>query len=361
MWIYIVNFVLLLLYGVLIKNKKLLVAISAVQLFLILALRDPLLGVDNATYKIGYDYIATLDLGDMLSRLRLISAANLGKPEGLETPLAFESGYVVLNWLTSAIGLDFHGFLILYAAIFVFAASKFIYDYSDSPTLSFILFVSVNFFTLSFGILRQTLALSIFLLSLPFIKKRKLIPYLLLCFLGFTIHRIAIITLPLYFVYNLTFTKRRYLYAGGALLALLAVSPLLMNYVLRPLLRLIGKSTYSLNLSFNFFILLMVAMAVAVYLFTDFEKIMKDPGNNFLCWCFLFSIAIEIFGLYNDAIARAIYIPFIAIVALIPNVLGAYENKKLAAAGKIALIALSFAFMIYELHGNMINPYVFCF
>ncbi len=361
MWIYIINFVLLLLYGVFIKNKKLLVALSAVQLFLILALRDPLLGVDNATYKVGYEYISTLSFDDMLSRLHLIKVAELGNPEGVASPLAFESGYVVLNWLFGATGLSFHGFLIAYAAFCVFATSKFIYDYSESPTLSFILFVSVNFFTLSFGILRQTLALSIFLLSLPFIKKRKLIPYLLLCFLAFTIHRIAIITLPLYFLYNLRITKRRYLYAGGALLALFAASPLLVNYAIQPLMGLIGKGSYSLSLSFNFFILVMVAIAALIFLFTDFESFMGHRENNFLCWCFLFSIAVEIIGLYNDVIARAIYIPFIAAVALLPNVLRAYENKKLAAAGKVALIALSFAFMIYELHGNMINPYVFCF
>ena len=66
MWIYIINFALLLLYGIFIKNKKILVAVSAIQLFLVLALKDPLLGADNLTYKIGYEYIATLDFKDIL-------------------------------------------------------------------------------------------------------------------------------------------------------------------------------------------------------------------------------------------------------------------------------------------------------
>jgi hypothetical protein len=89
---------------------------------------------------------------------------------------------------------------------------------------------------------------------------------------------------------------------------------------------------------------------------------MEDKAyNNMLIWCFLWAIAIEIIGLYHDLIARAIYIPYVAIVALIPNVLENYKNKSVVVLGKMALVVLTFAFMVWQLRNDFINPYVFFF
>ncbi len=356
MWIYIVNFVLILIYGFLIKNKKVFVTLASLQLFLILALRDPLLGVDNAVYKAGYEYIAELSFGDMLSRLHLIKTADL------IYPFAFEGGYTLINWVTAFFGIGFHGFLIIHAAFCIFVTGKFIYKYSDNPTLSFILFISLGFFTYLFGILRQTLAMAVFMMSIPFIKERKPLKYFLLCLVAFTIHRVAIITVPLYFIYNVKISQKRYVRLGLALIAFLAVSPLLVRFAVKPILQMIGKTSYQLSFSINSYIIVMVALAILILMFTRFENFTENnPENNFLCWCFLFAIAIEIVGLYNDVIARAMYTPYISIIVLIPNVLKRYKHSGISTIGKILLVCGCFAFMVWQLSGDFINPYVFFF
>ena len=352
MWIYVLNFILILLYGFLFKNKKLFVTLAAVQIFLILALRAPTLGVDLDNYSGGYEYIAGLDFRDMLSRLHLVKVADL------IYPYSFESGYVVFNWIVAALGFDFQGFLMVHAAITVAIVAVFIYRHSDDAPISFILFISLGFFTYLFGILRQTLAMAVFLMAIPCIKKRQPIRYLLWCLLAFTVHRAAILVVPLYFVYNLKMTKRRYVGLCAALGGLLAVSPLLAEYVLAPILELLGKSRYQLSFSLNNYILLMAGFAVLILIFTSFEDFFeKNLDNSFLCWCFLWAFAIEIMGLYNDVIARAMQIPYIAIIALIPNILKRYKHSGFSTAGRIALVGLTFVFMIMQTAGSVIDPY----
>lgn len=358
MWIYIINFILICFYGLGNKNRKFVIAVSALQLFLILALRNPLLGVDNSVYMSGYEYISTLSFKDMISRLHFIRTADL------VPPFSFESGYVVLNWIASFLGIGFHGFLIFHAAICIFCIAKYVNGYSKNPSLSFIMYTSFGFFTYQFGILRQTLALSLFVYSISFITEHKPVRYFLMCLMAFTIHRIALITVPIYFLCNITITKRRYVFFILALLAFLIISPVLVSYISYFLETVFNKNFNMDSASLNSQIVILTLCAGMIALFACFEKeknkLEKDK-NNLLYWLFLWTIAIEIIGLYNDILARAMYIPYIAIIALIPNVLENYKSKKLVMVGRMVLVVFSFLFMVLQLKNDFINPYVFFF
>ena len=106
----------------------------------------------------------------------------------------------------------------------------------------------------------------------------------------------------------------------------------------------------------------MLLIAVMILIFASFEELFEEnPENNFLCWAFLLAIAIEIMGLYNDVIARAMYIPYVAVIALVPNVLKRYKHTGIAVIGKALVVVLLFAFMMLQLVSSPINPYIFCF
>ena len=202
--------------------------------------------------------------------------------------------------------------------------------------------------------------MAVFMMAIPFIKKRRPFKFLAMCFIAFSIHRVAIIVLPLYFVYNIKITRVLYTKLCVALMGLFAISPLLANFVIEPLLEVLGKTTYRLDFDMSLYIVLMAMVAFFVLLFASFEKLfVKNPENNFLCWAFLLAIAIEIFGLYNATLARAIYIPYIAVVALIPNVLYNYKRSDVAMIGKLGFSCLLFAFYLFQLRGSPLIPYVF--
>ena len=234
MAVYILSFLSLPIYHLLVKDRRKYVMLVTAQLFLILALRAPTLGVDLGNYSGGYAYISSLGFTDMLSRLRLIS------PAELVYPYSYESGYVVLNWLLGKIGIGFHAFLILHAAFCMSSFGLFIYRYSKAPWLSFAMFFSLSYFEYSFGILRQILAICILLFAVPFIERKKPIPFFLLVILAFTIHRTALIFAVFYLARYIKVTRLVYLVNAAFWVLFIALSPLIFNVLILIVIRICG-------------------------------------------------------------------------------------------------------------------------
>jgi hypothetical protein len=81
----------------------------------------------------------------------------------------------------------------------------FFQKYSPNFGLSLFIYFCTLFFLFDFIAIRQALALSIFLLSIPFIYERRFLPFFLLLLLASQIHISAILLLPGYFLFHLRF------------------------------------------------------------------------------------------------------------------------------------------------------------
>lgn len=356
MAVYILNFLTLPIYDVLIKDRKKFVMIVTAQLFLILALRDPTLGVDLVNYSGGYNYISSLGFTDMLSRLRLISTAEL------VYPYSYESGYVVLNWILGKMGIGFHAFLIMHAAFCMTSFGVFIYRYSKVPWLSFAMLLTFSYFQYSFGILRQILAICILLYAVPLIERKKPIPFFLLVLLTFFLHRTAIIFAVLYFARYIKVTKIVYLVNAVVWALLLLVSPFVFNVIVVRILAMLGKTSYStLSFEWNNMTTLLLVIAVAVFFTLDFDS-MKEKRNSILCWGFLLVLPLQIFAMSNEVFGRMILYFMMFTVILVPNILADYKKKPiLAEIGNYVLWTFLFVFMVYQFYGSPIVPYVSVF
>jgi len=115
----------------------------------------------------------------------------------------YEQGYQILNWIVAKTLKNWTYFIIIFYGFVYFFICRFIYKYSNNIYLSMILFITLGFYGFSLTGLRQTIAISICLWSYDYIKKRKLIPFLLVVLLAFSFHKSAIIFIPLYFLGNL--------------------------------------------------------------------------------------------------------------------------------------------------------------
>ena len=355
MWIYLLVYLSIPIWNrVFKKNRIAFIAVVATEMFLILALRAPTLGVDLDNYSGGYRYISSLSFVDMIKRLRFVSAADL------IPPYSYESGYVLLNWLLSRCGIGFHGFLIIYAAFTVFSHSLLIYRYSEKPWLSMAIFMSLGMYEYFFGILRQTIAVSIMLLSLQAIKEKKSLKFFGALLVAFLFHRSSIIYLPFYFLGRIRHTKKifKLYFAGYALeLALLAVS---LKYAIEPILGLLGKHYALGEFKMNNLILLMLFIAAVAYFVTDFDKTPDDKDHNLITAGYMLGIFVQIFGFYMEILSRAAigyYLIFAAL--LIPNVITKYKNsQQLAKLGTLAVYLFLFVFYIYRLRSSVIVPFV---
>lgn len=351
MSIYLISIACIPMYHYFIRNRKWFVIVATIHLFALLALRDVSLGVDLPNYAGGYAYISSLSFSEVLQRLHFVDSADL------IYPYSYESGYVLINWIISAIGFDFHGFLVLHAAFCTFSFGLFVYRYSKMPWMSFMLFSSLGMYFYLFGILRQTLALSVLLLALPAILEKKRLRTFGLIAAAFMIHRSAILFVLLYFFKEMRVSRN--VMTKYILLCLvgLILSPYIYRYVVVPVLSFLGKSRYTnIQFTWNNQILMMFAIAFIILIFIHFDMF-QQKENRLALWGFLLAFPVEIIGMNNDGFARSVEYYLIFICLLIPAVIADYPDKRVAGIAKFVVAIAAILFAAYLLPDSLI-PYV---
>ena len=137
----------------------------------------------------------------------------------IETPWAnifevsdFEVGYVLLNKILS-IFFPFTQAIILFEAAFcVLSVCYFIYNNTNNVFFAFYFYVTLGSMGFMLTGFRQAIAMCVCLFAIEAIKKKKLIRYILLILIAFSIHKSAIVFLPLYFIAaSKLIRKRRWL------------------------------------------------------------------------------------------------------------------------------------------------------
>lgn len=347
MAIYLLNFISIPIYDLLIKNKKRLVFIIALQMFLMLSLRADTLGVDLENYKQFYEFYQTLSFGEIMRGFRLIG--------GSTHDLGVESGYVLLNWVVGRLGFSFHSFLVFYAAIVVGSVSLFIYRYCENAALGFATFISLGAFVSFFGILRQSLALAIFLLAIPALERRKPIRFFLIVIIAGLFHQSLFIAAALYFVVKLKANKALYVIFIGASLTLTVITPVLYNNVVFPIIVKLGRYYYLNDFEWNNMFAVMMVLAV---FFMFFFKNREREDNSMQCG-FLMSLPLQALAFYLPIFSRlsgAVFFNFVCV--LLPNTLSRIENRNQRfQANTVAYIGL-LAFYLYTMIDSVLVPYV---
>ncbi|MFM9987044.1 EpsG family protein [Flavobacterium sp.] len=133
--------------------------------------------------------------------------------------LGKDPGYLIFQKLAQYITTDYQVFLFLIAILFFAALGNFIYKNTTRLVDVMIAFViySVLFYSFySITGIRQTLATVFTLYSYEFVKKKKIIPFLLLVLIASTLHKSALIFIPFYFVCRIK--KEKYIFTAVLLL-----------------------------------------------------------------------------------------------------------------------------------------------
>lgn len=164
-------------------GKKHLVISACVMLFLYAALRAHNLQPDIPVYV---DYYNTYS---KFSLERILSFFNSEQKDPF---------YYVFSWFFSRVFPDVQWWLAFVALVYLISVGILIYKESEAPLLSFLAFLTLEYFEFSLSGLRQALALSFTMLSFFSIKKKKWIVFVLLVLLASLFHRSALIFLIVY-------------------------------------------------------------------------------------------------------------------------------------------------------------------
>ncbi len=136
------------------------------------------------------------DLDNYLPEFEMVSRSH-GFLGALKTGW-HEPGYVIYLKLVSLVSSDPHFFLIMTALISLIGPFCLFKKYSRDVVTSILLYYAMGAYTNTFNNLRQSLALSIFFMTLPYLFNRKLYKYLLGVVLATTFHYSAFSMLILY-------------------------------------------------------------------------------------------------------------------------------------------------------------------
>jgi len=123
----------------------------------------------------------------------------------------FEPGYVLVNKILSTV-FPFSQMIVLFeAAVCVFAVCFFIYHNSNNVFFAFFFYVTLGSMGFMLTGLRQSIAISICLICIEYIKRGDNLKYILGVLLAFLIHNSAIVMLPLYYIArNKTIIQRKW-------------------------------------------------------------------------------------------------------------------------------------------------------
>lgn len=106
--------------------------------------------------------------------------------------------YHFFAWCFSKVFSDAQCWLAFVSLAYVSSVGILVYKESESPVLSLLAFISLTYFEFSLSGLRQTLAMSLTMLSYFCIKKKKLLSFIVLVLLASLFHKSALIFLIIY-------------------------------------------------------------------------------------------------------------------------------------------------------------------
>jgi len=338
---YLINILLMIFWGFTIlgnnniKNpKKIFVIIATIQWILLSGLRHVSIGADTLAYRDNFYDISNQSWSTLFENFRnIIIFGQEGK----------DPGYTLFVKFIQLFTLNYQLYLIIIAMIFIIPMGKLIYKHSKEPLISFILFSTLFYSFFAITGHRQTIATAlVVLIGYNFIIKRKLIPFLFLVGIAFTVHKSSLVFIPFYFIYNLK-VKRSYMVLG--LISFVGLMVFRIPYALF----MQSISGYEYGIYDDAGTLIFTTMIVAIYLITIWKlpailKISKNSKHfvNALIIALIFTPLTWV----NPSAMRVVQYFSIFLLLLLPSILLSFKKEEYKIVYVIALSTLVLLFLL---------------
>ena len=191
------------------KSKKYMMRIAALLLILQSGLRNVAVGPDTYAYSLKFEDSLSVTWHNVFQNFFTVYVGGEGK----------DAGYYFIQKLFSTIIPDFQFFLLFIAFVFFYSFFVVVNHYTSTKKeilVAVFLYLSLFYEFFSVTGCRQVLATAICLFSVKYIRERKIIPFMLLMLIAFSVHRSSLIFVPFYFVSRNT--KPGLVYIGSLVL-----------------------------------------------------------------------------------------------------------------------------------------------
>jgi hypothetical protein len=276
-----------------------------------------------------------------------------------------EFGFLLFTIFVKSIFSNYFFWVFIISLINLIILNKLFKKYTKYYTLAFLTFFIMNGLAIVFDLYRNSISLSLFLLSLNFLSQRNFKKYLLLNLIGSCFHYSALLFIPLYFLLNKKIPKKIIwlLFIIANFVFLLKIK--WITYILGDLVSIINISAISDKLiayytgSSASFTIGYFERIFTFFFFTYFYKdlVLKEKFNNifyniFLLF-FLCVFTLSEIGVFSD---RFSYLFIFSYWFLYPNIYDIISSKR----KKYIFVSLFFCysiFRIYTANTNLLAKY----
>jgi transmembrane protein EpsG len=188
------------------SDRKLYIIIISILLVLQSGLRNVAVGADTYAYYSWFEEIKSTSWDQIFETNKQYFQSGEGK----------DPGYLIFQKISQLIITNYQVYLIFIALILFVSLGFFIYyntRYIKEAMFAFVLFSVLFYPDYSITAIRQSIGAAVSLWAFEFIKRKKLIPFILIILIASSIHKSVLIFLPFYFIANLKQTKLIYTFS----------------------------------------------------------------------------------------------------------------------------------------------------
>lgn len=320
------------------KNRKRYIKIISFILILQSGLRNVAVGSDTYQYYLSFEEIKKTSWSAIFQNF--ISVYQLGEGKDPGYPLFEKIVQIVTNY--------YQVLLLIIAILFFTVLGNFIYKNTtrlSDAILAFIIYSVLFYSFFSITGHRQTIATAAALYGFEFIKKRKIVPFLLLIICAATIHKSVLLFAPFYFIAPIKKSKQ----LNWLIVLLFPVFMINRNEMSTYLKELGGFEEYGINEQAGTFTFTAMFLLILIVALMRSNFILKSNPKMFYAFN-AFAVALLFIPLtwVNPSAMRVVQYFSIFMLLLIPEVIHSFSafSQKVKKGVTVAVIIILLALMI---------------
>lgn len=303
----------------------------------------PLIIISGIRYGVGQDYFYTY--------VPIFNKVVSGEIENVWG----EIGYTYLNKFVALFTSDYAWIFVLTSIIFIYFVFKAIYKESDNIPFSIFLLVTMGYYFCFMNGIRQMLAASILMYSIPFVKQRNFKKFIICIIFATLFHTSSLLFVPVYF---LTSEK----ISNGFMLISTIIIFATSNLIASLLLKIVSLTKYAWYLNSEYIAersgFIMILINVMILIFALFFN--KNKKNDIYIKIQWIAVLTMTFIGKIPAAHRLLFIFGMPGIILIPNVIASRDNRKERFILSFIIVILYLLYFIYTIgikNSNSVLPY----
>lgn len=304
-----------------VRRKAALIAFFSILLFL-LAFKGMSVGNDSYNY---------------LYKFNVFGHASWQKVFTL-TP---EPAYNVLNKLVYLVTHEYLALQIVVAVIIILPVAIYYVRESEMPILTIALLLIQSNFSMFFSGYRQCIAISLGIIAFEFVKRKKIIFFLLIVILAYLFHNSAFMLLFLYPLYHIKINKNRLIIVVPVVLAIFIFNRQIFNWI-----KVLFSDVFDIKLhATGAYMMLVLFLIFTVMSFLFPSKDCDDKDLFGLRNYMILALVIQMFASLHPLAMRMGYYFTIFIPILIPKVIKSSVRWRQIAY--VSAVVMSGFFIVY--------------